>query len=101
MSTAETRIVDWPPPPRRPKRRIGLWLVLGALAAIVFGGSTTVSYYVDALWYNSLGYGDVFWKTLNIQGVVFSVFFAITFLVIYGSYLLFKPARPGELAGGG
>ena len=25
-------------------------------------------YYVDALWFGALGYGDVFWKTLNIQG---------------------------------
>ena len=99
MSTSDTRVVDWPPP-RRPRRRLGLWLILGVLAAVVFGGSTTLSYYVEALWYSSLGFGDVFWKTLNIQGAVFSAFFGVTFLVVYGAYLIFKPARLGELAGG-
>ena len=94
-----SRVVDWPPPrrpapePRRPDRRSP------SLAAIVFGGGTALSYYVESLWFDSLGYVDVFWKTLNVQAAVFCGFAAVTFLVLYGSFVALKPraarrARP-------
>src|SRR5437764_6673248 len=94
---AET--IDWPPR-RRPRRR-GRLVLLAVAAAVVFGGGTALSYYVDALWFGSLGYADVFWKTLNLQAVVFTAFAAITFVVLYGSFLALKPARLADLAGGG
>ncbi len=75
------------------------WLLVAALALVVFGGGTVLSYYVDALWFDSLGYGDVFWKTLRIQSQIFTVFGAVTFLVLYGSFLALKPERLGELSG--
>ena len=53
----------------------------------VFGTGTALSYYVDALWFDSLGYVDVFWKTLNLQGAVFSVTAVTTFSILFGSYL--------------
>jgi len=87
--------IDWPP--RRPPRRRGRIVLLLAIVAVIFGGSTALSYYVDALWFDSLGYGDVFWKTLDLQGVVFSVFLLATFVVIYGTFNLLKPERLGEL----
>jgi len=92
-------IVDWPPPPRRRRPRRLLWVLLAAFLLLLFGGGTTLSYYVEALWFDSLGYGAVFWRTLDIQGTVFVSFFAITFLTLYGSFLLLKPARFGDLAG--
>ena len=66
----------------------------------MLGGGTALSYYVEALWFDSLGYGDVFWKTLNLQAAVFLGFAAVTFLVLYGAFLALKPARLGELTGG-
>ena len=57
---AET--IDWPPP-RRPRRRRGLPIIFGVLALLVLGGGTVLSYYVDALWFESLGVADVFWKS--------------------------------------
>ena len=65
---AET--IDWPP--ARPRRRRGRLLLLVILAAIVLGGGTALSYYVEALWFESLGYFDVFWKTLNLQAAIFT-----------------------------
>src|SRR5262245_9536436 len=84
-------------PPHRPRRRRSrlLWLIL--LAVLLFGGATTVSYYVEALWFSSLGYGDVFWKTLNLQATIFSVFAGITFLSLYGAFLLLKPVKFSDL----
>ena len=94
-------VVDWrPPPPRRPQRRGGRLLVLAVLAAIVLGGGTALSYYVEALWFDSLGYSAVFWKTLNVQGATFIGFALMTFAVLYGAFLALKPARLGEIAGG-
>ena len=72
---------------------------MAALAAVVFGGGTVLSYYIESLWFDSLGYVDVFWKTLGVRIAVFLGFTIITFLVLYGSYLAFKPARLGELTG--
>jgi hypothetical protein len=60
--------MDWPrlqPPPRRHRRRF--FLIVAVIAGIFFGGRTALSYYVDVLWFESLGYGDVFWKTLSLQ----------------------------------
>src|SRR5947208_8472702 len=94
-----SRVVDWPPPRRPPRRNRGVLLLLAVLAAILFGGGTALSYYVERLWFDSLGYVDVFWTTLNLQAAVFSIFAAITFVVLYGAYAFFKPARLGELTG--
>ena len=91
---AET--IDWPP--ARPRRGRGGRLLLVVLAAVVLGGGTTLSYYVEALWFESLGYLDVFWKTLNLQAAIFTFFAVVTFLALYGAFLAFKPARLGELA---
>src|SRR2546428_4684526 len=87
------------PPPRRPRRR-GRLLIFVVLAAVVLGAGTALSYYVEALWFDSLGYVDVFWKTLNVQASVFIGFATITFLVLYGSFVALKPADLGDLAGG-
>ena len=93
------RVVDWPPPRRPPRRNRGLLLILAVLAAILFGGGTALSYYVERLWFDSLGYVDVFWTTLNLQAAVFSAFAVVTFLILYGAYVAFKPPRLGELTG--
>src|SRR6266853_1324794 len=89
---AET--IDWPP--KRSRRRRGPLLLLAAIVLVLFSGGTTLSYYVDALWFDSLGYVDVFWKTLNFQAAAFLTFSLITFLAIYGSFVAFKPAKFGE-----
>src|SRR5438445_1870803 len=90
--------IDWPP--HRRSRRRGLILLLVVAGVLLLGGGTALSYYVDALWFDSLGYGAVFWKTLNLQAVAFTTFFALTFLALYGAYVALKPARLADLAGG-
>ena len=93
--------IDWPPPhPPRPRRRRRFLLILAVLAGIVFGGRTALSYYVGVLWFGSLGYADVFWKTLSLQWGIFAAFTAATFLILYGSFLALKRAHLPDLPSG-
>src|SRR6202050_1510662 len=85
------------PPPRR--RRGGV-IILAIAAAVFLGGGTLVSYYVDALWFDSLGYAAVFWTRINLQAAPFALFALLTFGAIYGAFLALKPARFDQLIGG-
>ena len=82
---------DWTP--SRPPRRRGRALLLVLAALVLFGGGTSLSYYVDSLWFDSLGFADIFWKTLRIQSTVFSVFTLATFVLLYAAYAALKPAQ--------
>jgi uncharacterized protein len=93
--------IDWPPSlAAQPRRRRRLLLILGVLAAVFFGGRTALSNYVDLLWFRSLGYADVFWKTLSLEWGVFTAFAAATFLILYGSFLALKRAHLPDLPSG-
>jgi uncharacterized protein len=95
--------IDWPPPltgRTPPRRRRRFLLIFVVLAAIFFGGRTALSYYVDVLWFGSLGYGDVFWKTLGLQWGIFAAFTTATFLILYGSFLALKRAHLPDLPSG-
>src|SRR3984957_3347241 len=87
-------------PRQRPRRRVFLF-IFAVLAVIFFSSRTVLSYYVDALWFGSLGYAEVFRKTISLQWLVFAVFFAATFLILYGWFLgLWRAYQPHLLGGG-
>ncbi len=92
--------IDWPvpPPPRRSRRRFIIVLVI--LAVILFSARTALSYYIDVLWFGSLGYGEVFWKTLSLQWGIFAAFAVATFIVLYGTFLALKRAHLPDLPSG-
>ena len=96
-----TDIIDTPPmhamPPRR---RPLLWLVI-ALLVLFFAGGTLLSFYVDALWFDSLGYDQVFWKTLSLEATVFLAFGILTFAVLFGGFLLLEPPELTPAGSGG
>ena len=89
-------VADGPPPGRR---LAGVFL-FAILAVTVLGGRAAVSYYVDALWFESLGYSAVFWTTVLIQAAIFGAFALVTFLVLYGVALALRPARVAEMIDG-
>jgi uncharacterized membrane protein (UPF0182 family) len=93
--------IDWPRT-QSPRRRRGrrFFLILAVLVVILFVGRSALSYYVDALWFGSLGYVDVFWKTLSLQWGVFAAFAAATFLIVYDSFVALKRAHLPDLPGG-
>jgi uncharacterized protein len=86
---------------RQPPRRRVFLIIFAVLAVIFFSSRTVLSYYVDALWFGSLGYAEVFRKTISLQWLVFAVFFAATFFVLYGWFLaLWRTYQPHLLGGG-
>jgi uncharacterized protein len=87
--------IDWPP--ARRQRRNGRIIAIAAVAILFLGGGTALSYYVDSLWFQSLGFSDVFWKTFGFQGRIFLLFFAATILALYGSFIALKPANLADL----
>jgi len=89
--------IDWSRPPQPPHRRRLLLLLAVVVAAIIFGSRTALSYWVDLLWFRSLGYGDVFWKTWSLQWGIFAAFAAVTFLLLYGAFLALKRAYQADL----
>jgi len=91
-------IVDWQRPPGR-RRRL-FFFTFAVLLAVIFGSRTALSYYVGALWFGSLGYEDVFWKTLTLQWTVFLAFSAATFLILYGWFLALRRAYARDLPSG-
>jgi hypothetical protein len=56
------------------RRRRGRLLVVAVAVALVLGASSLVSYYVDALWFASLGFSEVFWKTIELKSSLFCGF---------------------------
>jgi hypothetical protein len=74
-------------------------LTIVVVAIVAYLCSTTVSYYVDSLWFRALGYGSVFWTRLDLRAAVFCAFAVVTFFVLYGAYWALRPERLGELLG--
>jgi uncharacterized protein len=92
--------IDWPRVQSPRRRRRFFLLILAVLAVIFFGGRAALSYYVDVLWFGSLGYRDVLWKTLSLQWGIFTAFLASTFLILFGSFLALKRAHLPDLPSG-
>jgi hypothetical protein len=91
--------IDWPRP-RPPRRRRRIFAILAVFVGVVFGCRIAFSYNVDALWFGSLSYGAEFWKTQGIQWAAFTAFAAVTFLILYGSFLALKRLHLAELRSG-
>ena len=92
--------IDWPRMNPLKRRRRRFLLIIAVLAGIFVCSWTSLSYYVDVLWFGSLGYEDVFWKTVRLQSGIFTVFAVATFLILYGSFLALKRAHLPDLPSG-
>ncbi len=92
--------IHWPLEPREPRtprRRRGLIVLVLIVAGVFFGGQSALSYWVDLLWFKSLGYGEVFWTTWRLEWGVFALFAAATFVLLYGAFTALRRASQDSL----
>ena len=83
--------IDWPlRPAASPRRRGFFWVILAAIAILLITSRTIVSWYVDALWFGSLGYAQVFRQSLVLEWSVFAVSGLFTFFALYGWFLFLR-----------
>ncbi|MFP5236761.1 MAG: UPF0182 family protein [Acidobacteriota bacterium] len=78
-------------PPRsahRTRNRGILIAVAIVIIVLLFSARSLLSYYVDSLWFGSLGYAGVFWKSLSIEWSIFGIFAVVSFAVLYGWVLI-------------
>jgi hypothetical protein len=68
-------------------------LALGAFLCARIG----LSYWVDLLWFQSLGYGDVFWRSIGLQVADFVFFAGTTFLILYGAFSAIRRSHEADL----
>ena len=78
-----------------PRRRRWLPYVLGGiLVAVLFFGRGLLDFYIDAIWFSSLGYADVYWYKFRLGAALFIVFFVVTFLIVRLPFLALNRALP-------
>ena len=68
------------------------WLAIAALVLLLFlGAGTLISWYVEELWFDSLGYSDVFWTTITYKTTLFWGVALVTFLLLFAAFRLVRP----------
>src|ERR1700732_2540776 len=86
-----------------PQHRSSAWgrrriLLLAALAlGVLICGRIGLSYWVDLLWFESLGYGEVFRKSIALQITDFAFFAGTTFLVLYGGLSAIRRSHEADM----
>ncbi len=89
--------IDWPMRGKRRSSRWVLYLLIAAVLLIFIGGRTAISYWVDLLWFGSLGFASVFWKTFALEWGTFAVFAVLTFLILGSAFLALRHSHAGDL----
>jgi uncharacterized membrane protein (UPF0182 family) len=79
-------IIDVGPPARRRWRR---WLI-GALILMVIALTRSLSIYINALWFGSLGYASVYWYTFRLKLALFFIFLLLTVMILRGAFWLLE-----------
>src|ERR1700757_4589099 len=73
----------------RPAR--GFLLRVGILIVLLIAAFQSISFYVESLWFGSLGFEAVYWYRLQAQA---AVFFAFTIATAFSLFVLFRVVMP-------
>jgi uncharacterized membrane protein (UPF0182 family) len=77
--------------------RRGVFLLTALALGLVACGRIALSCWVDLLWFESLGFGRVFWKSVSLQIVAFVFFAGTTFLILYGALSAIRRSHEVDL----
>ena len=83
------------PPDYHPSREFraprGLIVRLAVLIFLIIAGFQSISFYVESLWYGSLGFESVYWYRLRAQSILFLAVAAITATCLWVIFRLVTP----------
>ncbi|MGH9929683.1 MAG: UPF0182 family protein, partial [Pyrinomonadaceae bacterium] len=82
----DTEVIDVGPPRRR---RWRLWLI-GALVLLLLVLSRSLSIYLSAAWFNSLGFSAVYWYIFKLKVGLFLTFALITVAILRTAFWLLE-----------
>ena len=80
-SDLDDQIIDIGTPDRPQRRRWKRWIVLAIIPLLILAGRS-LSIYLSALWFGSLGYAPVYWYIFRLKLILFVVFFALTVAIL-------------------
>jgi len=93
--------IEWPrQSSRKSPRRKQVFFLFAAIVVLFIVVRIALSSWIDLLWYESLGYAEVFWKTLGVEWTIFSVFWLATFAILFCSFLALKRLHITDLPDG-
>lgn len=85
-------------PKRKFSSRQRNWLIVIAAVVVIFIlARVALSYWLDLLWFSSLGYSEIFWRTLGLEAAVFTVFAAATFLILFFALKAIRHSQQANL----
>src|SRR5438132_11744223 len=80
------------PKPRR--RRLWLVITVAVIIALLLFGSQFLNIYIDSLWFSSVGYSEVYWYKFRLGGLLFLIFFVLSFLIVRLPFLFLNRLLP-------
>ncbi len=90
--------IDWPLHQQpRPKHRVRTLIIVTIVAILLLGSRTALSFWVDMLWFQSLGFGDAFWRARGLEWGIFAAFAVLTFVLLYGAFRILKRVHDADL----
>jgi uncharacterized membrane protein (UPF0182 family) len=84
----DNNVIDISPPTPKRYRKL-IWIVVAALA-LIFILLRSVSVYVSALWFGSLGYSSVYWYIFRAKIIAFLVFAVLTIVILRTAFWLIE-----------
>ena len=84
----DSKIIDISPAkPKRSRKRI--WLIVGVIALLI-ALFRSVSIYISAIWFDSLGYSSVYWYIFRTKLLTFAVFAILTIIILRTAFWLLE-----------
>jgi uncharacterized membrane protein (UPF0182 family) len=75
-----------------PSRRRWRWWAILAAVVLAFILLRSISIYVEALWFGSLGYASVYWYTFRLKLALFLIFLLLTLIILRVAFWLLERA---------
>ncbi len=76
------------------KRRLGLIVTAAIILALLLFGSQFLNIYIDSLWFSAVGYSKVYWYKFRLGGLLFLVFFVLSFLIARVPFVFLNRVLP-------